>query len=140
MVKNLPAMQGTQVQSLSQEDPLEKRKATHSSILAWRSQWTEEPGELQSMGSQRLGHGWVTSTFTFTFRYADNTSLVAKSEEEVKSLLMRVKEESEKAGLKLNIYKTKTIASDPITSGQRKGKSGSSDRFSFLGLQNHCGW
>ena len=65
---------------------------------------------------------------------------MAESEEEPKSLLMRVKEESEKAGLKLNIYKTKTIASDPITSGQRKGKSGSSDRFSFLGLQNHCGW
>ena len=76
-------MQGTQVQSLSQEDPLEKRKATHCSILAWRSQWTEEPGELQSMGLQRLGHGWVTSTFTFTFRYADNTSLVAKSEVKV---------------------------------------------------------
>jgi len=65
---------------------------------------------------------------------------MTESEEEPKSLLMRVKEESEKAGLKLNIYKTKTIASDPITSGQRKGKSGSSDRFSFLGLQNHCGW
>ena len=54
---------------------------------------------------------------------------------------MRVKEENEKAGLKLNIKKkTKTMASGPITSGQRKGKSGSSDRFSFLGLENHCGW
>ena len=73
---------------------------------------------LQSMGLQTLGHGWVTSTFTFTFRYADNTSLVAKSEEELKSLLMRVKEESEKAGLNLNIQKTKIMASGPITPWQ----------------------
>ena len=58
-VKNLLAMQEpleTWVQSLGQEDPLEKGKATHSSILAWRIQWTEEPGGLQSMGSQRVGH------------------------------------------------------------------------------------
>ena len=51
-VKNLPAMQETQVQSLGQEDPLEKGMATHSSILAWRISWTEELGQLQSMGSQ----------------------------------------------------------------------------------------
>ena len=51
-VKNLPAMQETQVQSLGQEDPLEKDIATHSSILAWRIPWTKEPGRLQSMGSQ----------------------------------------------------------------------------------------
>ena len=50
MVKNLPAMQGIQVQSLDQEDPLEKGMATHSSILAWTIPWTEEPGRLQSMG------------------------------------------------------------------------------------------
>ena len=56
MVKNLPAMQETQVQSLGWEDPLEKGMATHSSILAWRIPWTEEPGGLQSMGSQRLQH------------------------------------------------------------------------------------
>ena len=56
MVKNLPTMQETQVQSLHQEDPLEKGLATHSSILAWRIPWTEEPGELQSMESQRVGH------------------------------------------------------------------------------------
>ena len=55
-VKNLPAMKNTQVQSLSWEDPLEKERATHSSILAWEIPWTEEPGELQSMGSQRVGH------------------------------------------------------------------------------------
>ena len=53
MAKNPPAMQKTQVQSLGQEDPLEKGMATHSSILAWRIPWTEEPGELQSMGLQR---------------------------------------------------------------------------------------
>ena len=55
-VKNLPAMQETQVQSLSWEDPLEKGLATHSSILAWRIPWTEEPGRPQSMGSQRVRH------------------------------------------------------------------------------------
>ena len=56
MVKNLSAMQETQVQSMSQADPLEKGMATHSSILAWRIPWKEEPGGLQSMGSQRVGH------------------------------------------------------------------------------------
>ena len=56
MVKNLPAMQETQVRSLGWEDPLEKEMATHSSILAWRIPWTEEPGGLQSIGSQRVGH------------------------------------------------------------------------------------
>ena len=56
MVKNPPAMQETQVPPLGQEDPLEKGMATHSSILAWRILWTEEPGGLQSMGSQRVGH------------------------------------------------------------------------------------
>ena len=56
MVKNLPAMQETQVQSLDWEDSLEKGMATPSSILAWRISWIEEPGRLQSMGSQRVGH------------------------------------------------------------------------------------
>ena len=55
-VKNLPAMQESWVRSLGWEDPLEKEMATHSSILAWKIQWTEEPGGLQSMGSQRVGH------------------------------------------------------------------------------------
>ena len=62
MVNNLLAMQETQLQSLVQEDPQEKRMATHSSILAWRIPWTEEPGGLQSIGSQRVGHDWVTNT------------------------------------------------------------------------------
>ena len=56
MVKNLPAMQETQAQSLGLEDPLEKGMANHSSILAWRIPWTEECGWLQSMGAQRIGH------------------------------------------------------------------------------------
>ena len=56
IVKNLPAMWGTWVQSLGLEDPLEKWIATHSSILAWRIPWTEEPGGLRYIGSQRVGH------------------------------------------------------------------------------------
>ena len=68
-------------------------------------------------------------------RHADDITLMADSEEELKSLLMRVKEESEKTGLKLNIQKTKIMASSPITScmANRRGKSGSSNRFIFLG-------
>ena len=73
-------------------------------------------------------------------KYADDTTLMAESEE-LKSLLMKVKEESEKVGLKLNIQKTKIMVSGPITSWQIDGrKNGNSDRFYFLGLQNHCRW
>ena len=59
LVKNLPAMQESQVQSLGEEDPLLKEMATHSSILAWKIPWTEEPSRLQFMGSQRVGHDLV---------------------------------------------------------------------------------
>ena len=71
MVENLPVMQETQVQSLGWEAPLEKGKATHFRILAWRIPWTEEPGRLQSLGSQRVGHNWTTNTHmqTSVFRY-----------------------------------------------------------------------
>ena len=62
MVKNPPAMQETQVQSLGQEDPPEKGMATQSSFLAWRIPWTEEPGGLPTMGLQRVGHDWETNT------------------------------------------------------------------------------
>ena len=75
------------------------------------------------------------------FRYADDTTLVAESEEELKSLFMKVKEESEKAGLKLNIRKTKIMASGPITSWEIDGETveiGSD--FYFGRLQNHCRW
>ena len=74
------------------------------------------------------------------FRYADDTTLMAESEEELKSLFMKLKEESEKVGLKLNIQKTKIMASGRITSWQKWGNSGNSGRLYFLGLQNHCRW
>ena len=64
LVKHVPAIQETWVQSLGWEDPLEKEVATHYSILAWRIPWTEEPGGLQSMGSQRVRHDWATNTHT----------------------------------------------------------------------------
>ena len=64
MVKNLPAVQVTRVQSFRREDPLQKGMATHSSILAWRIPWTEGPGGLQSMAFQRVGHDWATKTST----------------------------------------------------------------------------
>ena len=73
-------------------------------------------------------------------RYADDTTLMEESEEELKSLLMKVKEETEKAGLKLNIQKTKIMASGSITSWQIGGNNGNSVRFYFLGFQNHCRW
>ena len=73
--------------------------------------------------------------------YADYTTLMAESEEELKSLLMKVKEESKKVGLKLNIQKTKIMASGPITSWQIYGERGETvSDFYFLGLQNHCRW
>ena len=71
-------------------------------------------------------------------RYADDTTLMEESEEELKSLLMKVKEESEKVGLKLNIQKTKIMASGLITSWEIDGKTVSD--FIFGGLQNHCRW
>ena len=75
------------------------------------------------------------------FRYADDITLMAESEEELKNLLMKVKEESEKAGLKLRNQKTKIMASGPITSWQIDGgENGNSARLDFLGLQNHCRW
>ena len=66
MVKNPRAMPEIWVWSLSREDPLEKEMATHSSILAWRIPWTEEPGRLQSLGSQRVRYNWATNTHTHT--------------------------------------------------------------------------
>ena len=72
-------------------------------------------------------------------RYANDITLVAESEEELKSLLMKVKEESEKVDLKLNIQKTKIMASSPITSWQIDGENVETYRFYFLGLQNHGG-
>ena len=74
-------------------------------------------------------------------RYADDTTLMAESEKELKSLLMKVKNESEKVGLKLNIQKMKIMASSPITSWQNIwGNNANYNRVYFLGLQNHCRW
>ena len=74
-------------------------------------------------------------------RYAGDTALMAESKEELKSLLMKVKEESENVGLKLNIQISKIMATGPITSKQiRWGNSGNSGRLYFFGLQNHCRW
>ena len=73
-------------------------------------------------------------------RYADDTTLMAESKEKLKSLLIKVKEESEKVGLKLNIQKTKIMASGHHFMGNRWGNSGNSVRLYFFGLQNHCRW
>ena len=73
-------------------------------------------------------------------RYADDTTFMADSEEELKNLLMKVKEESEKVGLKLNIQKTKIMASGPITSWQIDGETVETVSDYFGGLQNHCRW
>ena len=72
--------------------------------------------------------------------YTDDTTLMAESEEELKSLLMKVKEESEKVGLKLNIQKTKIMAASPITSWQIVGEKKETVTDYYLGLQNHCRW
>ena len=73
-------------------------------------------------------------------RYADDTTFMAESKEELKSLLMKVTEESEKVGLKLNIQKTKIMASGPITSWKIDGETVETVRLYFGGLQNHCRW
>ena len=73
---NLPAMQETQIQSLGQEEPLKKGMAAHSSILAWRTLWTEEPGELQSMELQRVGRDLSdTHTHTHTHTHSTETNI-----------------------------------------------------------------
>ena len=75
-VKHLPAVRETRVRSLGWEDPLEEEMATRSSTLAWKIPWTEEPGRLQSMGSQRVGHDF---TFTFTFIIYNRLSTLLNS-------------------------------------------------------------
>ena len=73
-------------------------------------------------------------------RYADDTTLMAETEEELKSLLMKVKQESEKVGLKRNTQKTKIMASGPITSWQIDGETVETGKLNFFGFQNHCRW
>ena len=83
----------------------------------------------------------LESRYINNLRYADDTTLMAVSEEELKSLLMKVKEESEEVGLKLNVQKTKIMASGPITSWEIDGETVETvSDFIFFGLQNHCRW
>ena len=83
----------------------------------------------------------ITGRNINNLRYADDTTLMAESEEELKSLLMKVKEEREKVGLKLNIQKTQIMASGPSTSWEIDGETvETSVRLYFFGLQNHCRW
>ena len=87
MVKSLPAMRETQVRSLSWEDPLEKGTATHSSILAWRMLWTEEPGGLRSTGSQRATNTFTLSpTSPFIMKITSNDGWMEKDRVSVKCL------------------------------------------------------
>ena len=83
----------------------------------------------------------IAGRYINNLRYADDTTLMAESKEEQKSLLMKVKEESEKVGLKLNIQKTKIMASGPITSWEIDGENSENNvRLYFSGLPNHCRW
>ena len=92
------------------------------------------PGLDEAQAGIKISEGNINN-----LRYADDTTLMAETEEELKSLLMKVKEESEKVGLKLNIQKTKIMAS-PHFMAKRWGNSGNSDRFYIFGLQKHCRW
>ena len=97
---------------------VEKEMATHSSVLAWRIPGMGEPGGLPSMGS----HSRTRQKQLSSSKYSDDTTFMAESEEKLKSLLIKVKEENEKAGLKLNIQKATIMASCPITSWQIDGE------------------
>ena len=82
----------------------------------------------------------IAGRYINNLRYADDSAILAESEEELKNLMMKMKEECEKAGLKLNIQKAKTMASGPITSWQIDGETVESDSLYSLGLQNQCRW
>ena len=82
----------------------------------------------------------ITTRNINNLRYAEDTTLMAENKEELKSLLLKVKEESEKAGIKLNIQKTKIIASGPITSWEIDGETVETCQTLFWGLQKHCRW
>ena len=96
---------------------------------------------IQNAGLDKTQAGIkISGRIIKNLRYADNTTLMAESEEELKSILMKVKEESEKAGLKLNIQKMKIMASSPITSWQIDRETVETVADYFSGLQNHCRW
>ena len=97
--------------------------------------------EMPIMGTQAQSGIKIAGRNINNLRYADDTALMAESKEELKSLLMKVKEESEKVGLKLNIQKMKIMASGPITSWQIDGETVETVAdFTFLGSKNHCRW
>ena len=96
---------------------------------------------MRNAGLDEVQVGFKTANRNINnLRYADDTTLMAESKEELKSFLMKVKEESEKVGLKLSIQKTKIMASGPITSWQIDMETMETVTFYFLGLQNHCRW
>ena len=113
-----------------------KAEYCHPAYLTYmQSTSCEMPGWMKQAGIK------VAGRYINNLRYTDNTTLMAESEEELKSLLMKVNEENEKVGLKLNIQKTKIMASGPITSWQIDGETMETVRdFIFFGLQNHYGW
>ena len=93
---------------------------------------------MRNAGLDEAQAGLKIARRNINIRYADDTTVMVESEEELKSLLMKVKEDNGKVGLKLNIQKTKIVASGPITSWQIDGETVRD--FNFLGLQNHCRW
>ena len=95
----------------------------------WNARLDEAQARIKIAGRNTNNH-----------RYAEDTTFVVENEEELKSLLMKVKKENEKAGLKLNIQKTKIIISSPMTSWQIDGETMENERLYFLGLQNQCTW
>ena len=161
MVKSLPAAPETQVQPLGWEDPLEKGMATHSNILAWRIPWTEEPGGLRSMESQRVGHDWETFTSFPSPLSSSWGSVLRKPMQSNKyqnlfifhifSLNLRYKSTAINGPIifwrEWTIYLSTVdlcCANFCIWShhfmGNRWANSGNSVRLYFFGLQNHCRW
>ena len=143
LLKNLYADQEATVRTgQGTTDWLQIRKGVHQGCIfspclfnlyaeyIMRNAWLDEAQAIIKIVGRNINN----------LRCADDTTLMAESEEELKSLLMKVKEESEKVGLKLNIQKAKIMASGPITSCQIWGNSGNSGWLYFSGLQNHCTW
>ena len=140
LLRNLYASQEARVRTGRGTDFFQIRKEVHQGCTLSpclfnlyaeyiiRNAWLEEAQAGIKIVKRNINH----------LRYADDTTLMAESEEELKSLLMKVKEESEKVGLKLNIQKTKIVASRPIVSQQIDGETVAD--FYFGGLQNHCRW
>ena len=133
-VKRLPAVQETRVRSLGWEDPLEKAMAPHSSTRAWKIPWTEEPGRLQSMGSQRVGHVWATSLHSplssspVHHAYSDPTSLVCDwcfiaSEYLSWNLLKKIDKQVRKCSLrgKLKVTQLCLTLCDPMNKNTGEG-------------------